>query len=39
LTCVDISNILLGRIKAYIDALGYKSSVSLKASRPHGLPL
>jgi hypothetical protein len=37
--CVNISIFLLGRNKAYIDALGYKSSGSLKTSRPHGLPL
>jgi hypothetical protein len=29
----------LGRIKAYIDALGYKSSTLLKTSYPHGLSL
>jgi hypothetical protein len=38
-TCINISNLLLGRIKAYNDSLGYKSSASLKTSRPHGLPL
>jgi hypothetical protein len=27
------------RIKAYIDALGYKSSALLKPSHPRGLPL
>jgi hypothetical protein len=36
---IDISNILLGRIKAYIKAQGYKSSASLKTTCPHGLPL
>jgi hypothetical protein len=36
---MDILNILLGRIRAYIDALGYKSSASLKTSCPHRPPL
>jgi hypothetical protein len=36
---VFILNILLGKIKAYIRTLGYKSSASLKTSCPHGLPL
>jgi hypothetical protein len=39
LTCVVISNILMGEIKDYINVLGYKSSTSLKTSRPRGLPL
>jgi hypothetical protein len=38
-THVVISNTLLRKIKAYIPALGYESSSSLKTSHPHGLPL
>jgi hypothetical protein len=36
---MNISNILLGRIKAYIDALGYRSFAALKTSRPWGIPM
>jgi hypothetical protein len=39
LTYIEISNILLWRIKAYIKAQGYKSSASLKTTCLHGLPL
>jgi hypothetical protein len=35
---LDSGEGLLG-IKAYIDALGYKISTSLKTSHPHGLLL